>query len=604
MVVVVLGMMPAVASGAGWAIQRAPNPPGSTEVDVYGVSCGSPRACTAVGTYRDQADSFPALAEIWNGRSWTIHPTPTVGTTGDDQLSGVSCVLASACTAVGNADGRVTLAEAWNGSSWAVQPTPDIPGSTGGNGLSGVSCVSAGACTAVGAQFQNFRGTLAEAWNGSSWVIQPTPDPPGATFSQLSGVSCVSASACTAVGLQQQNSARALTEARNGSSWVIQPTPDPPGATFSQLSGVSCVSASACTAVGVYGNRANDSLTLAEVWNGKRWAIQPTPNPPGAIVSQLFGVSCVSAHACTAVGHYVNRAYDSLTLAEAWNGKRWAIQPTPNPPGPKPPGVRQTDLNAVSCVSAGACTAVGTGENPVGDVLTLVEGYTPTPVRSHCAQRATSACGAAILGGTAFVSPSGVAGVFLGCFDPRPCRGSMTVSHRGSVIAHRDAYTIGAEDGGIVHLSLSRAARGSLADGHLTPTVQIADASGLVRSAPVTLVAFGDTTLTARAADAGASRIAIFGRTGFVSPSGIVEVFLGCFGSQDCTGAITLTAGRAIIASYRGRLVGADNGALAHVPLNAHGRKLVTGRTTKAKVTVKDTGGSSAAAELTLEHSR
>ena len=61
------------------------------------------------------------------------------------------------------------------------------------------------------------------------------------------------------------------------------------------LSGVSCVSTSACTAVGHYTNKAGDEVTLAERWDGTSWAIQTTPNPTGAIGSELSGVSCVSA---------------------------------------------------------------------------------------------------------------------------------------------------------------------------------------------------------------------------------------------------------------------------------------------------------------------
>jgi hypothetical protein len=45
-------------------------------------------------------------------------------------------------------------------------------------------------------------------------------------------------------------------------------------------------------------------VTLAEHWNGSRWAIQPTPNPTGQAPSVLSGVSCTAATACTAVGDY------------------------------------------------------------------------------------------------------------------------------------------------------------------------------------------------------------------------------------------------------------------------------------------------------------
>jgi hypothetical protein len=59
----------------------------------------------------------------------------------------------------------------------------------------------------------------------------------------------------------------------------------------------------------------------------------------------LSAVSCTSAVACTAVGSGAG------PLAEAWNENRWAIEPTPSPKG--------ASLNDLSCTSATACVAVG-----------------------------------------------------------------------------------------------------------------------------------------------------------------------------------------------------------------------------------------------------
>jgi hypothetical protein len=72
----------------------------------------------------------------------------------------------------------LTLAEVWNGTSWAIQATPN-PTGVKGTFLSGVSCKSAAACTAVG-DYENSAGSyapLAEAWNGTSWAIETTPNP-------------------------------------------------------------------------------------------------------------------------------------------------------------------------------------------------------------------------------------------------------------------------------------------------------------------------------------------------------------------------------------------------------------------------------------------
>ena len=55
-----------------------------------------------------------------------------------------------------------------------------------------------------------------------------------------------------------------LAEVRNGTSWTVQTTPNPPGATESSLYGVLCSPATACTAVGWYGTSSDLGVTLAE----------------------------------------------------------------------------------------------------------------------------------------------------------------------------------------------------------------------------------------------------------------------------------------------------------------------------------------------------
>ncbi|MGH3421717.1 MAG: hypothetical protein ACRDOD_19245, partial [Streptosporangiaceae bacterium] len=57
-------------------------------------------------------------------------------------------------------------------------------------------------------------------------------------------------------------------------------------------------------------------LTLAEGWNGSKWAVQRTVRPAGTVDSFLNGVSCTSAADCTAAGNYVNTAPSQVALAE------------------------------------------------------------------------------------------------------------------------------------------------------------------------------------------------------------------------------------------------------------------------------------------------
>jgi hypothetical protein len=359
---------------AAWTIQSTPNPTGAQSSTLRAVSCTSAAACIAVGDYRMGPDEV-TVAERWDGTAWTI-----ISPTGmDAYLNGVSCTSPTACTAVGHSEGSTGFAIAlrWDGTGWTLQIPPHPAGSTASS-LNAVSCTSATDCTAVGVSQTNSSSplvSLAEHWDGTSWTIESTPNPTGAASTNLVGVSCTSATACTAVGpTQPVNSGYVtLAERWDGSSWTIQSTPNPTGTMDSQLDAVSCPSTTACTATGQYGNSSGIPLTLAERWDGTSWTIESTPNPTGALVTNLVGVSCTSASACIATGQSKNSAGTYVTLAERWDGTTWTIQATPNPTGAQSSYLNT--LNGVACTSATACTAAGSYVNSAGTPVTLAERY-------------------------------------------------------------------------------------------------------------------------------------------------------------------------------------------------------------------------------------
>lgn len=161
-----------------------------------------------------------------------------------------------------------------------------------------------------------------ERWNGTNWSLQRTLNPAGTRGSFLYDVACTSRNACTAVGSSNLTGAEQVTLAErwNGKKWSIQRTRNAASAKQSLLESVFCASRRICTAVGEYSLDGNNTLTLAERWNGSRWSIQKPPNPPGAHDSELSGVSCPYKGGCTAVGHYYTGTTD-LTLAEHGNDR-------------------------------------------------------------------------------------------------------------------------------------------------------------------------------------------------------------------------------------------------------------------------------------------
>lgn len=359
--------------GTSWRTQRTPSPVAADSSGLQGVSCGSVTACMAVGGYAAGGPfgQGTALAEKWDGARWSPQRLPVPAGTTESGLAAVSCTSPAACVAVGaystNLASTQPLAERWDGTRWTVLSTPSI--SMSEVVLTSVSCTSASACTAVGVQDNNpnIPLPLAERWDGTTWTIQSVPDPAGGLYGFLRGVSCSSDHDCVAVGDQGSLTASSVTLAErwDGTTWTTTPVPSPPGQD-GQLFGVSCSSSAACTAIGQRVTKGS-YFTLAERWDGTSWRIQVMPAVRGSQGTLLQGVSCSSLTACTTVGYNFVPA-GIATLAEHWNGTRWTVQATPNPAG-----AGASRFFGVSCLSANACTAVG--DNFIGQstAVTLAE---------------------------------------------------------------------------------------------------------------------------------------------------------------------------------------------------------------------------------------
>lgn len=393
-------------NGSAWASQSVPNPATNTFAHMNAVSCASPNSCEAGGYFEVQVTSNDpkALAEGWNGSAWQHQQAVAPPGATYNVLSGVSCISASFCEAVGthfdSAGNQDNLAETWNGQTWTIQSTPDPAnpfGSPDDNSLYHVSCVSAQFCEAVGA---GPTGALTLMWNGTSWTLQTRPgasdvDPQtvscastsfclaadafghvdtwdGTSWSagaavagltDVSSVSCLSATFCEAVGAGASGPQAA---AWDGASWTTQTVAAP---VSTALSDVSCTTASSCEAVGETAASGQEA-TVAESWDGSAWTAQSTVSPSTTQGSQLTGVSCTSATSCTAVGWYTSSNVSTfgqmLTVAEEWNGSTWSLDSTPNPS-------TNSLLQAVSCGAVQTCTAVGQTADEGGVEATLIE---------------------------------------------------------------------------------------------------------------------------------------------------------------------------------------------------------------------------------------
>jgi hypothetical protein len=307
------------------------------------------------------------------------------------------------------------LTEIWNGTSWRLANAP-YPAHYTGSQLTSVTCTSATACIAVGfsmlgnAHRMKRMTAFADRWNGVRWTLTEVPKPARAKFTQLYAVSCTSPVACTAVG--SVNAASSLAVRWNGKAWKLQNTPRPRAAVdrYTYLYGVSCMSATSCMAVGdsdsggAFSHKYNTFRSLSERWNGRRWAIAPTPRPASATEAFLQGVSCVSANSCTAVGWAMLNpsGVTEAFVAESWNGARWTLRPAaPQPASQVPnPIFSAVSCAATSCMAVGATerdgTLPGSGNGVVSELETSTGwGVLSVPIAAYGSELSAVSCSSA-----------------------------------------------------------------------------------------------------------------------------------------------------------------------------------------------------------------
>ena len=144
-------------NGSAWAIVPMPAVTGTDNLLDYefnSIDAISPTNVWAVGDSGDNADvgGTPAstLIEHYNGTSWSIVPSPTVGT--GPTLTGVAAESASDVWAVGydtpsGATTPQTLTMNWNGTAWSTVSSPDVGSSSL---LAGVSSTAGGPVWSAG----------------------------------------------------------------------------------------------------------------------------------------------------------------------------------------------------------------------------------------------------------------------------------------------------------------------------------------------------------------------------------------------------------------------------------------------------------------------
>lgn len=180
---------------------------------------------------------FP-LFEHFDGTSWKAFETQF----GNATMFGVSATATNDVWAVGSVALAQTHIEHFDGNSWKVVPSPNA--GQGWNFLSGVAAIAPNDVWAVGYFTQNFNSTrpaktLIEHWDGSSWQIVSSPNVgPNSVFqsNQLYGVIAISSNDVWAYGsffaASGSGQQATLVMHWDGSSWALQPSPNPVNGSF------------------------------------------------------------------------------------------------------------------------------------------------------------------------------------------------------------------------------------------------------------------------------------------------------------------------------------------------------------------------------------
>ena len=296
------------------------------------------------------------LIEHWDGKNWSVVPSPNPAGKTWVELKGVDAISANDVWAVGHAGDPSsvplqTLTLHWDGAGWSIVPSPS-PGTYNGNVLTAVSGVSANDVWAVG-WYQSGPtgqegGALTMHWDGTSWTVIPNP-----SRWTLHGVAALSSNDVWAVGEQS-------ILHWDGTSWSNVSFPLPPNNSYPFLKGISVVSANDIWAVGYsqwsyfYGYR---YAPLTYHWDGSRWSLVPNA---GGLDEFLFAVTAIAANDVWAVG--------DNGQTQHWNGTAWSRVAAPFP------GLGGR-FNGVAAASAGDVWAVGSYIDG-NQWLTWIDRYT------------------------------------------------------------------------------------------------------------------------------------------------------------------------------------------------------------------------------------
>lgn len=241
-------------NGRFWRIVPSPTVAGESST-LQAVTVISANDIWAVGYSKTPNFLFNPLALHWNGAAWSIVPTP-----GESRLLAVDAIAPDDIWATGESEpGERSLTMHWNGASWTVVPSPNDSGED--NLLFGVAALASHDVWAVG--MAGSLKTLAIHWDGVNWSLVPTPSLvyPLNNGALVGIVALSSTDIWTAGQVLDGSPEQTLIEHWDGTSWSMAASPNPPNSN-SRLAAIAVTPSGTLWSVGTTGVFAQPEKTL------------------------------------------------------------------------------------------------------------------------------------------------------------------------------------------------------------------------------------------------------------------------------------------------------------------------------------------------------
>jgi hypothetical protein len=324
------------------------------------------------------------------GPQWStgleLTPPPGAATNPGASLYDLACLSQGNCTAVGQfattAGAYMPAIEIETGGSWNQATTFALPSSATGTpadqnaDVDGVACTGVGDCVAVGSYTDTANRTQAMvagetggSWSQASELSLPTGADTTPQFARLDAVFCASAGNCTAVGYYYDGSThlQAMVAGETNGTWGQASELSLPANAgsnpYAYLTSLSCTAAGDCVAAGYYTTTGGTtSQPMIAVESGGSWsqATELTQPSDSAGDEVLNAVSCVSAGNCTAAGFYFDSGSADVPVVDVESAGTWAQGTGVQLPTNAVDGFGELGfLQDLSCTSPGDCVAAG-----------------------------------------------------------------------------------------------------------------------------------------------------------------------------------------------------------------------------------------------------